>query len=66
MRLTLAVLLLAVTFTAAAQSTARSRPAGTLPLDEVPPPPPISQATSPDDDAVVTRRTDKNGQVTEE
>ena len=66
MRLPLAVLLLAVTFTAAAQSTARSRPAGTLPLDEVPPPPPITQATSVDDEAVVTRRTDENGQVIEE
>jgi len=66
MRLPLAVLLLAVTFTAAAQSTARSRPAGTLPLDEVPPPPPITQATSVDDEAVVTRRTDDNGQVIEE
>ena len=66
MRLPLAALLLAVTFTAAAQSTARSRPAGTLPLDEVPPPPPITQAPSVDDEAVVTRRTDDNGQVIEE
>src|SRR3982751_4790582 len=66
MRFPLAALLLAVAFTSAAQSTARPRPAGTLPLDEVPPPPPITQAASPDDEVVSTRRTDENGQVTEE
>jgi Protein of unknown function (DUF2782) len=66
MRLPLAALLLAVSFAAAAQSTARSRPAGTVPLDEVPPPPPITQAASPEDEVVASRRTDANGQVTEE
>ena len=66
MRPALAALLLAATFAAAAQSTARPRPAGTMPLDEVPPPPPITQAATVDEEAVVTRRTDENGQVTEE
>ena len=64
MRLPLAVCLLAVAFTAAAQSTARSRPAGTLPLDEVPAPPPITQIETPDDSADVRR--DNAGQVIEE
>ena len=66
MRLPLAVLLLAVAVTSAAQSTARPRPAGTMPLDEVPPPPPITQVASPEEETMVTRRTDANGQVTEE
>ena len=34
-----ALVLLAAAFDASAQSAARTRPAGTLPLDEVPPPP---------------------------
>jgi hypothetical protein len=66
MRTPLAALLLAVAFTAAAQSTARPRPPGTVTLDDVPPPPPITQATPGDDETQVTRRTDENGQVTEE
>jgi hypothetical protein len=39
MRNAFAVLLLATVFDASAQSTARSRPPGTMPLDEAPPPP---------------------------
>ena len=41
MRTLIAVTLLAAAFGAAAQSTARTRPPGTMPLDEPPPPPPI-------------------------
>ena len=67
MSVLLAVCLSAVAFAAAAQSTARPRPAGTVPLDEVPPPPPItSNLPDTDEPAAVTRRVDANGQVTEE
>jgi hypothetical protein len=67
MRLLLAVSLTAVAFAAAAQSTERSRPPGTVPLDEVPPPPPLAQqqASSPNEPGV-TKRTDENGQTIEE
>ena len=70
MRLLLAVSLTAVAFAAAAQSTARPRPQGTLPLEEVPPPPTIAQdarATAKDTslEPQVTRR-EENGQVIEE
>ena len=66
MRLLLAVSLAAIAFTAGAQSTARPRPAGTHPLDEVPPPPPMTeQATPSKDEPAVTRRAD-DGQVVEE
>lgn len=64
MRLPLAVLLSAVAFAAAAQSTARPHPPGTMPLD-VPPPPPIT-ATPDDEPAADARRNDANGQVIEE
>lgn len=61
MRLLLAVPLIAVALAAAAQSTERSRPAGTAPLDE---PPPLAQsATTPEPQ--VTRRAE-DGQVIEE
>jgi hypothetical protein len=40
----LAVVLLAATFEAFAQSAARARPPGTMPLEEAPPPPPIVQS----------------------
>jgi hypothetical protein len=66
MRLPLAVFLSAVAFAAAAQSTARPRPAGTAPLDEVPPPPITADVPDTDEPAVVTRRVDDNGQVVEE
>src|SRR5437762_1364548 len=41
MRTFLAVLLMSFLVPALAQSTARPRPPGTLPLEEVPPPPPM-------------------------
>jgi hypothetical protein len=43
MRLLTAILLIALTFDAAAQSGARPRPPGTAPLGEAPPPPPLTQ-----------------------
>ena len=43
MRTVLAVILLAATVDALAQTGARARPPGTMPLDEPPPPPPIVQ-----------------------
>ena len=43
MRVILAATLLAVSLSAAAQSGARARPPGTLPLEEVPPPPAMVQ-----------------------
>ena len=48
MRLLIAILLLMFAFPAAAQSQARPRPPGTLPLEEVPPPPPIPPAAEKD------------------
>jgi hypothetical protein len=67
MRLILAVSFIAIAFTAGAQSTARLRPPGTVPLDETPPPPPLTQqqASSPNEPAV-TKRTDESGQTIEE
>ena len=44
MKTILAVLLCAAAFDAFAQSGARARPPGTMPLDEPPPPPPIVEA----------------------
>ena len=66
MRLLLAALLASFAFCAVAQSTARARPPGTVPLDEVPPPPPMSQATDTRDEPQVVRRVAEDGQVTEE
>jgi hypothetical protein len=67
MRLPLAVLLSAVAFAAAAQSTARPRPPGTTPLDVPPPPPITASATEVDDAAESVRRAEgPNGQVIEE
>ena len=66
MRLLLAVSLAAIAFTAGAQSTARPRPPGTVPLDEVPPPPPLTEQAHPSqDEPVVTRRTE-DGHTVEE
>ena len=64
MRVALAVLLSAVAFAATAQSAARPRPTGTLPLDEVPAPPPITQIEEPDNSNPARRV--ENGQVIEE
>ena len=66
MRLLLAVSLAAIAFTAGAQSTARPRPPGTVPLDEVPPPPPLTQQQDSPNEPTVTRRTDADGQIVEE
>jgi len=44
MRTVLALVLLAATLDAFAQSGARARPPGTAPLDEPPPPPPMVQS----------------------
>jgi hypothetical protein len=66
MRLPLAILLSAVAFTAAAQSTARPRPAGTVPLDEPPAPPPMTQTIEEREHTQVTRRVAEDGQVVEE
>lgn len=64
MRLLLAVSLTAVAFAAAAQSTERQRPRGTVPLDEPPAPPPMTQVDAPRD-SQIARATDE-GQVVEE
>ena len=66
MRTLFAILLSAVAFTAAAQSTARPRPSGTVPLDDPPPPPPMTQSVEERDQPQVTRRVGEDGQVTEE
>ncbi len=64
MRFLLAISLAAIAFTAGAQSTARPRPPGAVPLDEVPPPPPLTQSSLPDA-SVVVKQTD-DGQTVEE
>ncbi|MBC8024066.1 MAG: DUF2782 domain-containing protein [Burkholderiales bacterium] len=58
MRLLLAVSLTALAFAAGAQSTARPRPAGTVPLDEPPPPPPMTQADKSLEPQVTRREAD--------
>jgi hypothetical protein len=63
MRLLLAVSLTAVAFAAAAQSTERLRPPGTVPLDEPPAPPPITRSEAPEPKLIVR---DEEGQVVEE
>jgi hypothetical protein len=59
MRVVLAATLLAVSLAALGQSTARPRPPGTLPLEDVPPPPPMPMV-EPDAalEPVVTTRTE--------
>ena len=57
MKSTLALILVALAFEAAAQSAARPRPPGTMPLDEPPPPPPIVE-TDPALEPEVTVRTE--------
>jgi hypothetical protein len=64
MRTPLAVLLLAAAFAASAQSTARSRPPGTVPLDEAPPPPAITDSDPSLEPQVTTRK--ENGQTIQE
>jgi Protein of unknown function (DUF2782) len=65
MRTLAAVFLAVLAFDAAAQSVARERPPGTMPLDEPPPPPPIV-ATDPALEPQVTTRTDEQGQTVQE
>ena len=64
MRTVLAAMLVAAAFSAAAQSEARPRPAGTVPLDEPPPPPPMVQ-TDPALEPVVTTRTEGEQEIQE-
>ena len=70
MRILLAVFLSAVAFASFAQSTARPRPPGTVPLEEPPPPPKMTEPATKADPAQlepeVTRRVDEQGQVIEE
>jgi hypothetical protein len=64
MRVILAATLLAVCLSAAAQSTARPRPPGTIPLEDVPPPPPMVM-TDPALEPQVTVRTVDGQEVQE-
>jgi hypothetical protein len=64
MRILIAAILLAVALPAAAQSGARPRPPGTMPLDEVPPPPPMVQS-DPALEPQVTVRTEGDQTVQE-
>ena len=66
MRLALVALLLAaVAFDGAAQSTARPRPPGTIPLEEAPPPPVLGEDPDPAIQPVVTTR-QEGGQTIQE
>lgn len=64
MRILIAAILLAVVLPAAAQSGARPRPPGTMPLDEPPPPPPMVQ-TDPALEPQVSIRTEGEQSVQE-
>ncbi|HUP98096.1 MAG TPA: DUF2782 domain-containing protein [Usitatibacter sp.] len=64
MRTALALVLLAAALDASAQSGARARPPGTMPLDEAPPPPPMVQ-TDPALESQVTVRTEGDQTVQE-
>ena len=64
MRTTLALLLLAAALEATAQSAARARPPGTIPLDEPPPPPPLVE-TDPALEPQVTVRVEGDNTIQE-
>ena len=64
MRIILAAIALALTLPAAAQSTARPRPPGTVPLEE-PPPPPAMIESDPALEPVVTTRTEGDQEIQE-
>ena len=64
MRTLLALVLLAAAFEAASQSPARTRPPGTMPLDE-PPPPPSTVETDPALEPQVNIRTEGEQTVQE-
>jgi hypothetical protein len=56
-------MLAALAFDALAQSAARSRPPGTLPLDEIPPPLPLTETSTPQPE--VTTRTEGDQTIQE-
>lgn len=60
MRTAVAVLLLAAAFPLAAQTEARPRPPGTIPLNDVPPPPPMVEADPGLEPQLSTRRDGPN------
>jgi len=64
MRIILAAIALALALPAAAQSTARPRPPGTVPLEE-PPPPPAMVDKDPSLEPVVTTRTEGDQEIEE-
>ena len=64
MRTLLALTLLAAAFGAAAQSPARSRPPGTMPLDD-PPPPPMIVVDDPALEPQVTERVEGENTIQE-
>ena len=64
MRVILAATLLAVSLAAVAQSGARARPPGTMPLDEPPLPPPMAQV-DPAFEPVMTTRIEGEQEVQE-
>jgi hypothetical protein len=64
MRILLAAIVAALVFPAAAQSTARPRPPGTVPLEEAPPPPAIVDA-DPALEPQVTIRTEGDQTIQE-
>jgi hypothetical protein len=64
MRTLVAVILIALALPAAAQSGARPRPPGSVPLEEPPPPPPMAEA-DPALEPQVTLRTEGDNQVQE-
>ena len=64
MRVILVATLLAVSLAALAQSGARPRPPGTVPLEEPPPPPPMVQ-TDPALEPVVSVRTEGDQEIQE-
>ena len=64
MRVILAATLLAACLAASAQTGARPRPPGTIPLDDVPPPPPMAQF-DPAREPVVSTRMEGDQEVQE-
>jgi hypothetical protein len=65
MRTLLAMALIALALPTLAQSTARPRPPGTVPLEEPPPPPPMIQGDAAAREPEVTVRTEGDQQVEE-
>ena len=65
MRILLATAMIALALPALAQSTARPRPPGGVPLEEPPPPPPMIQGDAAAREPEVTVRTEGDQQVEE-